>query len=414
MREPRDLRVLVVGDAFSFPDGEGATARVHAVARGLSAAGCHVKILVTRPSERPSSRSSNRDASGAVGGVPFEYTSGTTFLSRSFWGRRGAEAKGVFRASLFAAQGCDAVVVYTTSSAFLPLALRMSARLGGAVVVKDASELPFVYESDTRLRRRYHRWHVAVVQRAYDGTIVISTYLDEYFKRVSRRGAVNLLVPILVDVEEYARASSATAPEPGRVLYAGSLGHVGELETLLRVFAGVVSRRRDARLTILGNHVGTARRDDLERTAKALGVDGIVEFAGLIPRCDMPDRLARASVLVLTRAAGAFSTAGLPTKLAEYLATGRPVVVTAVGDIPRYLRDGQDAFLVPPGDEEAFRSRLEYVLDHPEAAAAVGLQGRDLARREFDYRIHGPRIARFLADLRSRRAGQVDMMGGSH
>jgi len=413
MREPRDLRVLVVGDAFSLPDGEGATARVRAVARGLSAAGCHVKILITSPSERPDSRTSNRDGSGVVDGVPFEYTPGTPLLSRSFWGRRGAEVVGVVRASLSAARGCDAVVVYTTTSAFLPLALSVSARLGGAVTVKDASELPFVYASDTRLRRRYHKWHVAAVQRAYDGTIVISAYLDEYFTRVSRRGAVNLLVPILVDVDEYERASAAASPEPGMVLYAGSLGHVGELETLLRVFAGVASRRRDARLTVLGDDMGTGRRGELERTARALNIDSMVEFAGLIPRCDMPDRLARASVLVLPRAAGAFSTAGLPTKLAEYLATSRPVVVTAVGDIPRYLRDGQDAFLVPPGDEEAFRSRLEYVLEHPEAATAVGLQGRDLARREFDYAIHGPRIARFLADLRSTRAGRVDTMRGT-
>lgn len=401
---PQGLRVLVVGDAFSFPNGQGATARVHAVARGLSAAGCRVRILITRPSERPSDRPLNRHARGVVGGVPFEYTSGSTILSPSFWGRRTAEAMGLLRTTLFAAQGCDAVVIYTTGSVLLPLGVGLVARLQGAVVVKDASELPFVYRRGTGLRGRYQRWYVARVQRTYDGVIVISAYLDDYFRRVLRRGTTNLLVPILVDVEEFKSASSATLPEPHMILYAGDLGHVGEVEALLRVFAGLAVCHRDARLTILGDSARTGRRDELARLADSLGLCGMVEFAGLIPRRDLPERLARAAVLVLPRAAGAFSTAGFPTKLAEYLATGRPVVVTAVGDIRRYLHDGQDAFLAPPDDEEAFLSRLEYVLDHPDEAAAVGLRGRGLARREFDYKTHGLRIARFLADLKLGRA----------
>lgn len=401
---PQGLRVLVVGDAFSFPNGQGATARVHAVARGLSAAGCRVRILITRPSERPSDRPLNRDARGTVGGVPFEYTSGSPILSPSFWGRRTAEAMGLLRATLFAARGCDAVVVHTMSSLLVPLVVGSAARMRGAVLVKAASELPFVYSNATGWRSAYQKWHVGVTQRRYDGVIVISAYLDDYFRRVSRTGTMNLLVPILVDVEEFECASSATLAEPSTILYAGDLGHVGEVETLLRVFARLAVSRGDARLTILGDSAGTGRRDELKRTADVLGIGGMVEFAGLVPRRDLPERLSRASALVLPRASGAFSTAGFPTKLAEYLATGRPVVVTAVGDIRRYLHDGQDAFLVPPDDEEAFRSRLEYVLDHPDEAAAVGLRGRGLARREFDYKTHGLRIARFLADLKLGRA----------
>ena len=65
-----------------------------------------------------------------------------------------------------------------------------------------------------------------------------------------------------------------------------------------------------------------------------------------MPREELFERLRTARVLALPRPAGSFSQAGLPTKVAEYLASGRPVVVTAVGDLPLYLRDGVDAYLV--------------------------------------------------------------------
>jgi glycosyltransferase involved in cell wall biosynthesis len=397
------LRVLVVGDSFSLPNGQGASARVRAVARGLSAAGCRVRILITNPSERTPQRSLNRTATGVVDGIPFQYTSGSPFWSESFWGRRAAEAKGLLGACVVVARGCDAVVVYTTTSTFLPVALGLSARLRGAVVVKDASELPFVYSRSTALRRRFQQYQVAIVQRVYDGTIVISAYLDDYFRRLSRPGSSTLLVPILVDVAEFERAAAAITPTPNMILFAGNLDHVGEVERLLRVFVPLHARHPATRLTILGEDYGTGRRVELEHTAEALGVADSVDFAGLVSRHDMPTRLAGASVLVLPRAAGAFSTAGLPTKLAEYLATGRPVVVAAVGDIPAYLRDGLDAYVIPPDDETAFQSALERVIEYPSEAAAVGRQGQQCAQRHFDYRLHGRRIAGFLAGVRACR-----------
>ena len=49
-------------------------------------------------------------------------------------------------------------------------------------------------------------------------------------------------------------------------------------------------------------------------------------------------------MLVLARPDNIQAKGGFPTKLGEYLATGNPVVVTKVGEIPNYLIDGVNAF----------------------------------------------------------------------
>jgi glycosyltransferase involved in cell wall biosynthesis len=88
--------------------------------------------------------------------------------------------------------------------------------------------------------------------------------------------------------------------------------------------------------------------------------------------------------------------------LGEYLASGRPVVITRTGDIGRYLTDGADSRLVPPDDVDALTGALRDVLAHPEAARALGEAGRRVALANFDYRAAGSMLSDAL-----RRVGRA-------
>jgi len=115
-----------------------------------------------------------------------------------------------------------------------------------------------------------------------------------------------------------------------------------------------------------------------------------------VSQADMPRYLQGAAVLVLARPSSVQAEYGFPTKLPEYLATGRPVLATRVGDIPRYLQDGVNAFLVEPDDVAAFAERLEYILAHPDEAREVGQRGRSLTMREFSNTFQAGRLASFF------------------
>ena len=97
--------------------------------------------------------------------------------------------------------------------------------------------------------------------------------------------------------------------------------------------------------------------DRFRSRVASLGLAERVEFTGSVERAGLPGLLKEAAAFALPRASGLFSTAGFPTKLGEYLATGKPVVVATTGDIPLYLSDGVDAFFVPD-DTRAFAARL--------------------------------------------------------
>jgi glycosyltransferase involved in cell wall biosynthesis len=417
---PRRPNVLIVGD-FSFPYGTGASSRVFNYARGLQAAGARVKVICVEPGGRGRD-TLNVAARGAYRGVPFEYTYGRTTRPSSAGWRRVLRLAGwprfvlEVRRCAAAADGLDAMLVYSRSLPWIALAW-LSCRLLGATLLHEDCELPFVWKAETP-RLRVRRWlFQRVAFKAFDGCLVISTYLDAYCRRYLRPGAGTLLVPILVDVadvspgdlgsgergtDETGGGETGGAPAPpadgGNVLFAGSLDHP-EVDDLLVAFAVVAAAFPEVRLEVLGAAKRAASLSHLRARVDQLGLSGRVEFPGALPREALFERLSAARLLVLPRPAGAFSQAGLPTKVAEYLASGVPTVVTAVGDLPLYLRDGIDAYLVAPGDPAAFGARLCQALADPQAPA-VGRRGRRVAAERFDPARHGGRILAFISALR--------------
>jgi glycosyltransferase involved in cell wall biosynthesis len=76
------------------------------------------------------------------------------------------------------------------------------------------------------------------------------------------------------------------------------------------------------------------------------------------------------------------------------------MVIMRTGDIVESLVDGVSAYLVPPDDVPSLEEALRHVLLHPAEARSVGRRGRELAVRQFDYRVVGAHVASFIAELR--------------
>ena len=122
-----------------------------------------------------------------------------------------------------------------------------------------------------------------------------------------------------------------------------------------------------ARLLIVG---AGAEMDAIKAQVATEGVGAFVSLPGA--RADVPRCLAALDVFVLSS-----RMEGMPLAVLEAMASGLPVVATAVGGLPGLIDDGQTGFLVPSGDEAALRARLAMLRDQPEVARAVGARGRD-------------------------------------
>ena len=134
--------------------------------------------------------------------------------------------------------------------------------------------------------------------------------------------------------------------------------------------------------------------------------DGVVEL-GSVEWREIPGYLALADAFVQPGAADEFNRYRLPSKLPEFLAMGRPVVLPDC-NIGHDLTDGENALLLERGDGREIATRIEALIDDPELAARLGEGARRFALENLSWEDNSMGLARFL----SRVAAEYAASGG--
>ena len=135
-------------------------------------------------------------------------------------------------------------------------------------------------------------------------------------------------------------------------------------------------------------------RDQLEATAHAFRLDGMVKFAG--HRDDVPRLLAAADLLVLPSL-----YEGLPNVVLEAMRSAKPVVATAAPGTTEVVADNQTGLLVPPRNPTALAQAIRTVVRDPALARRLGDAGRARVDAEFRAATMIERFATLYEELAS-------------
>ena len=143
---------------------------------------------------------------------------------------------------------------------------------------------------------------------------------------------------------------------------------------LLKSFAHGPATDPRAHLVLVGEG---ELRANLEEQAKKLNVAGKVHFLGL--RSDIPDVLGAMDAFVLSS-----DYEGNPLSVLEAMASGLPIVSTAVGGVPKLFEAGSEGFLVAPGDVQGFAKSMKSLLKYQAAREFMGAAAASRARKNYD------------------------------
>jgi sugar transferase (PEP-CTERM/EpsH1 system associated) len=230
-----------------------------------------------------------------------------------------------------------------------------------------------------RLRRLYRR--LPHHQVAVSGEIH-----DYLLQRVGVRRERLSLIANGVDLTAFSpqrpRAPLPGCPfEPGRHWLIGAVGRLAAVKNqafLARAFVRALesgaAAGRDLRLVIVGDG---EQRAEIAAILQQAGVMERVWFAGR--RDDVPAVMRALDCFVLPSYAE-----GTSCTLQEAMASGLPVIATAVGGNPELVTDGDTGRLVRPDDDEALAAALLACAAAPAQARALGARARARAERDFD------------------------------
>lgn len=232
--------------------------------------------------------------------------------------------------------------------------------------------------------------------RQLQGLIVISQQLKEYFISKGVSEDKIHIVNMTVDSNRFNGLVKQDVEER-YVAYCGTASNNKDgVDKLIRAFGIVNKAFPDLKLYIIGRLPSTDDQSGNLRLIESLGIKDKVVFTGVVNAEQMPQLLKNAEMLALARPDNTQAKYGFPTKLGEYLLTGNPVVVTSVGDIPRYLTDGVSAMIAAPDDDESFAKKMIWVLEHPQEAAKIGECGKGVAMKNFNAEIETKKLAEVL------------------
>ena len=142
-------------------------------------------------------------------------------------------------------------------------------------------------------------------------------------------------------------------------------------------------------------------RPEVERRLREAGVADRVRFTGLLAPERIPSHLAACDILLSPHLPFEDGKPffGSPTKLFEYLAAGRPVVASRLGQIGRVVVDGETGYLHEPGDGEGFRSGVRRLAEDPDRRRSMGAAARTAAETRYTWEANVRRALEGLVRL---------------
>jgi glycosyltransferase involved in cell wall biosynthesis len=250
-------------------------------------------------------------------------------------------------------------------------------------------------------QRRWRAYEARCV-RAVDRVVVV---VDAFRERLVASAGVPstkfVVVGNTVDMDEFRSHPldpSVTNAFPGEfvLLYIGTFGNPRRgVDLVIRAMPLILSHMPNARLLLVGD--GTMKRR-WETLSHRLGVSRAVTFTGWQPHERLPSYISRADVCLAPHHYTANMDVASPNKLFEYMAFGKPLVVSDL-TAHRVLVDKTGAgLLFPPGNVDALVQAILKLRD-PTLRATMGERAYKAAQTSYNWRVDSARLLQLYDEL---------------
>jgi glycosyltransferase involved in cell wall biosynthesis len=389
---------IIIIAAERFPKGGATANRILSIAKGLKFVGEEVEVICLRPADRVSDSIIN-NPSGEYQGINYSYIHKTTKWPNNKFCKLWFLISMYFYIvpSLYKIIIEDRVqtILITTDDFFLNIQLKLFSIFFHGRIFLVLDEYPPFMRHGNYLSKLFGKITNNFRYRFCDGMILITNVLINYYKGVTGKRVKFFKLPMSVEVDRFQNVEPIFKSQEHYLAYCGFEPEIDGLDLLFKAFALIHLDDPNLKLLIIGD-TPDGRFRKYKQIASDLGIVEKVNFTGIIDRDKVPNYLLSASVLILPRPLSTSANGGFPTKIGEYLATKKPVLVTNTGEIGIYLKDKVSCYLIESGDIEAISNSIKYIFNNYDEALKVGEMGFDVACSYFDYKVQAKELLNFL------------------
>lgn len=267
--------------------------------------------------------------------------------------------------------------IYFASSPFMflgPLTL-LACKIRGFKFIWEVRDLTWEYAKSSgkktfgfeKVLERLMRWTAT----KSDGLITATQGLMDYFKSKPK---INEVIFNGISKKNYQKLSSVKSFEAAKetkpvVMYAGIIGYAQGLMTLIRT----AKINQDINFVIVGDG---PEKGQLESFVTDNPKIKNVSFTGYISFDELLVKYSEAHILIaLLKDEEVYKTAQ-PSKIWEYMSTGKPVVYCGRGEASDILTDSECGIVVEPENPQKLSEKLNYLILNSEYTKKIAQRGQ--------------------------------------
>jgi glycosyltransferase involved in cell wall biosynthesis len=193
--------------------------------------------------------------------------------------------------------------------------------------------------------------------------------------------------------KERPKEEHKTANSP-LVISTRNLAPIYDLETLIRAVPLVLEQIPEVKFIIAGDGVQKTYLEDL---AKSLNVLNSIRFVGRVSHQELPHYLRAADVYVSTSLSDTVSIS-----LLEAMACGLAPVVTDIGDVRKWIEDGESGFIIPTKRPDLLAEKIIFLLKNSRLRDKMRKASRQLIEERANYEKEMGRMEKLYKELARR------------
>lgn len=162
-----------------------------------------------------------------------------------------------------------------------------------------------------------------------------------------------------------------------------SIGHtyMETMGSLLDAFSIVLQKEKNAKLYLVGNF---GLNHSIKKDIMLRFSDAIV-FTGERPFRLIPYYLSASNLLILPMKNSTIEKSRFPIRLGDYMASGRPIVSNAVGEVKNVIETEKCGLTCKTDDPESFASIMLRLIEDTELQTTLGAKARKSAEEKYSW-----------------------------
>lgn len=337
---------------------------------------------------------------GKYKNIKYCYTTPTPFKPKKFIDKRYynfiGRVKEFFLLVKLALKGeIDIMFFYPEANFFELLYYRVFSKLFRIPLVSHYVEYRTAFSNKRRLWIKINdSLFDKYFMRFVDGVLPISEYLIKHMKK-SGYNKPYIKIPPLVDFEIIEKHIEQQSTKK-YFLYNGSLGYSDAIDLILESF-NLVNDDRFYLYMVLNGSLDDMKvfkeKLNMHPKKKRIKIFSKLEYKVLL------ELLYDAKALLVPLNDSIKDKARFPQKIAEYSATGNPIISTNYGEVKKYFKDEENALIADSFSSVLIAGKMNFVIKNASLSKIIGQKGYETGLKFFDANSYKVNLREFVLNI---------------